>query len=37
MTRKELEQIIRAAGAIADVKELILLGRQSILGPFPEF
>lgn len=36
MTRKELEHIIRAAGAIADVKELIILGSQSILGQFPD-
>ncbi len=36
MTRTELEHIIRAAGAIADVKELIILGSQSILGQFPD-
>ena len=36
MTRNELEHIIRAAGAIADVTEIIILGSQSILGQFPE-
>lgn len=36
MKRKELEHIIRAAGAIADVNELIILGSQSILGQFPD-
>jgi hypothetical protein len=36
MRRKDLEHIIRAAGAIANVKEIIILGSQSILGQFPE-
>ncbi|MDA0745594.1 MAG: hypothetical protein O2954_03690 [bacterium] len=36
MTRNELEHIIRAAGAIADVTEIIILGSQSILAQFPE-
>jgi len=35
MRRSELEHIIRAAGAIAGVKEIIILGSQSILGQFP--
>ena len=37
MTRNELEHIIRASGAIADVTEIIILGSQSILAQFPEF
>lgn len=35
MNRNELEHIIRAAGEIADVKSLIILGSQSVLGQFP--
>ena len=35
MDRNELEHIIRAAGDIADVKSLIILGSQSVLGQFP--
>ena len=35
MNRIELEHIIRAAGEIAGVKKLIILGSQSILGQFP--
>jgi hypothetical protein len=35
MSRIELEHIIRTAGAIADVDELIVIGSQSILGQFP--
>ena len=35
MTRAELEHLIRAAGAIADVEDLIVVGSQSILGQFP--
>jgi hypothetical protein len=35
MNRVELEHIIRAAGAIADVDELIVIGSQAILGQFP--
>jgi hypothetical protein len=30
-----LEHIIRAAGDIAEVKSLIILGSQSVLGQFP--
>lgn len=36
MTRKELEHIIRAAGAIADVDRVIILGSQAILAQYPE-
>lgn len=35
MKRQDLEHIIRAAGAIAGVKKLIIVGSQSILGKFP--
>jgi hypothetical protein len=35
MRRVDLEHIIRAAGEIAGVKEIIILGSQSILGQFP--
>jgi hypothetical protein len=35
MKRQDLEHIIRAAGAIAGVTELIIVGSQSILGKFP--
>jgi hypothetical protein len=36
MTRAALEHIIRAAGSIADVEELIVVGSQAILGEFPD-
>jgi len=35
MNRYQLEHVIRAAGTIAEVKNLIILGSQSILGQFP--
>lgn len=35
MNRNELEHIIRAAGQIANVKSLIIMGSQSVLGQFP--
>jgi hypothetical protein len=35
MTRSELEHVIRAAGAISEDSELVVLGSQSILGQFP--
>lgn len=34
--RNELEHIIRASGEIAKVREIIILGSQSILGQYPE-
>lgn len=37
MKRNELEHIIRAAGAIADVQRIIIFGSQSILAQFPHF
>ncbi|MFH0996043.1 MAG: DUF6036 family nucleotidyltransferase [Pseudomonadota bacterium] len=36
MNRNELEHIIRAAGEIARVRILIILGSQSVLGQFPD-
>lgn len=37
MNRNELEHIIRAAGEIAGVKKLVILGSQSVLAQFPDF
>lgn len=36
MTRSELEHVIRAAGAIADDHEIVVIGSQSVLGQFPD-
>ena len=36
MKRQDLEHIIRAAGAIARSRELVIIGSQSILGMYPE-
>ena len=36
MNRSELEHIIRAAGAIANVHRVIIFGSQSILAQFPD-
>lgn len=36
MTRSELEHLIRAAGAIANDREIVVIGSQSILGQFPD-
>jgi len=36
MTRIQLEHIIRAAGAIANVQDLIIIGSQAVLGQFPD-
>ena len=35
MTRSELEHLIRAASAIADDREIVIIGSQSVLGQFP--
>lgn len=35
MTRAQLEHVIRAAGAIADVEDLVVIGSQAVLGEFP--
>lgn len=36
MKRADLEHIIRAAGAIAESDELIIIGSQAVLGQWPE-
>lgn len=36
MKRSELEHILRAAGAIAQDREVIVIGSQSVLGQFPQ-
>jgi hypothetical protein len=36
MERKDLEHLIRAASAIVDDNELVIVGSQSILGQFPD-
>jgi len=36
MKRSELEHIVRAAGSIADDREIIVIGSQSILGQYPD-
>jgi hypothetical protein len=36
MTRSELEHIIRAAGAISEDSEIVVIGSQSILAQFPD-
>jgi len=36
MKRADLEHIIRAAGSIADSRQLIIIGSQAILGSFPD-
>jgi hypothetical protein len=35
MKRSELEHVIRASGAIADDREVVIIGSQAILGQFP--
>ena len=36
MTRADLEHIIRAAGTIADVSDIVVIGSQAVLGEFPD-
>ncbi len=36
MTRGQLEHIIRAAGTIANVDDVIVIGSQAVLGQFPD-
>lgn len=36
MTRQELEHIIRAAAGNADVRDIVVIGSQSILGAYPD-
>lgn len=36
MTRSELEHLIRAAGAIARDREIVVIGSQAVLGQYPD-
>ena len=36
MNRNQLEHILRAAGAITDERDIVVIGSQAILGSFPE-
>jgi hypothetical protein len=36
MTRAALEHILRAAAAIANERDLVVIGSQAILGQFPD-
>jgi hypothetical protein len=36
MTRVQLEHIIRAAGAIANTEDIVVIGSQAVLGEFPD-
>lgn len=36
MTRDQLEHVIRAAGAISDDGDIVVIGSQAILGQFPD-
>src|SRR3954453_22050080 len=36
MTRHQLEHVIRAGAATANVRELIVVGSQAILGAYPD-
>jgi hypothetical protein len=36
VTRAQLEHLLRAAAAIADDDEIVVIGSQAILGQFPE-
>lgn len=36
MTRSDLEHLIRAAGAIAQDREIVIIGSQAILGLYPD-
>lgn len=36
MTRQQLEHIIRAAASTADVRDIVVIGSQAILGTFPD-
>src|SRR5687767_14317844 len=36
MTRQQLEHIIRAAAANADVRDIVVIGSQAILGAYPD-
>ena len=36
MRRSDLEHLIRAAGRIAEAREIVVIGSQSVLGQFPD-
>ncbi|MGA3041185.1 MAG: hypothetical protein ABSF54_10410 [Bryobacteraceae bacterium] len=36
MTRAQLEHVIRAAGTIADVDDVVVIGSHAVLGEFPD-
>lgn len=36
MNRRQLEHVIRAAAATADVRDIVVIGSQAILGAFPD-
>lgn len=36
MTRPQLEHVIRAAGTIANVDDIVVIGSQAVLGEFPD-
>jgi len=36
MTRAQLEHVIRAAGTIANVDDVVVIGSQAVLGEFPD-
>jgi hypothetical protein len=36
MKRSELEHVIRAAGAIAEDREIVVIGSQAVLGQYPD-
>jgi hypothetical protein len=36
MTRAQLEHVIRAAGTIANVEDVVVIGSQAVLGEFPD-
>ena len=36
MRRSQLEHIIRAAGAITNLRDIVVIGSQAVLGQFPE-
>jgi hypothetical protein len=36
MKRRDLEHILRAAGAVAEVDHLVIVGSQAILGQYPD-
>ena len=36
MTRAALEHVLRAAAAVSNEKDIVVIGNQAILGQFPE-